>query len=301
MAYAASRWNYGGNRTSTMGEVFGFGEFLNYWSFNAMFYGNLRALSDGLTRGGPLGVNPGSWTADVGVSSDYRKKLQGYFDVGLSGDDLGGWSVSTYGQVRYRPTSTVSLSFGPSYYASVNPQQYVSSSPDSSATATYGRRYLFAEVLQRTLDLTTRVDITLSPTLSFQLYAQPFVATGHYRRFKELEAPRTTDFIVYGETPGSTLLDSTATAGYYVVDPDGAGPRPVSTMNNPDFSMRSLRGNAVVRWEYRPGSTLFLVWTTSCSSYGANPAFNATQDFRQLCQGRSDNVFAVKLNYWLSL
>jgi len=68
-----------------------------------------------------------------------------------------------------------------------------------------------------------------------------------------------------------------------------------------DFSYRSLRGNAVVRWEYRPGSTLFLVWTTSCSANGSNPAFNATQDFRQLCQGRSDNVFAVKVNYWLSL
>jgi hypothetical protein len=270
-AYAASRWNYDGNRLSTMGEVYGYGEFLNYWSFNAMAYGNLRALSDGLTRGGPLGVNPGSWTADVGVSSDYRKSLQLYFDLGLSRDDLGGWSISTYGQVRYRPTSTVSLTLGPSYYASVNPQQYVSSSPDSSATATYGRRYLFAEVLQRTLDLTTRVDITLSPTLSFQLYAQPFVSTGDYRNFKELVAPRTTDYVA-----------SAALAGL-------------------DFSYRSLRGNAVVRWEYRPGSTLFLVWTQSCSSYGANPAFNAAQDFRRLCQGRSDNVFAVKLNYWLSL
>jgi hypothetical protein len=130
------------------------------------------------------------------------------------------------------------------------------------------------------------------------------VATGDYRDFKELTAPRTTDYLVYGQTAGSTLTPVTNADGSvaaYDLDPDGAGPRAASRIGNPDFSYRSLRGNAVLRWEYRPGSTLFLVWTQSCSSDGANPAFNAAQDFRRLCQGRSDNVFAVKLNYWLSL
>jgi hypothetical protein len=75
----------------------------------------------------------------------------------------------------------------------------------------------------------------------------------------------------------------------------------VQRIGNPDFSYRSLRGNAVLRWEYRPGSTLFLVWTTACSAYQSNPRFDAVGDMRNLCQGRSDNVVAVKMNYWLSL
>jgi len=85
------------------------------------------------------------------------------------------------------------------------------------------------------------------------------------------------------------------------VDPDGAGPRPAATIGNPDFSARSLRGNAVVRWEYRPGSTLFFVWTTACSAYAPSAQFDAVGDVGRLCQGRADNVFAVKANYWLSL
>jgi hypothetical protein len=126
----------------------------------------------------------------------------------------------------------------------------------------------------------------VTPTLSLQLYVQPFVGTGDYRRFKELLAPRAADYLTYGQAPGSVLRDSTDAQGHLVghtVDPDGAGPRPSSWIGNPDFSSRSLRGNAVLRWEYRPGST-----------------FNAAQDVRHLCQGRSNNVFAVKANYWFS-
>ena len=87
----------------------------------------------------------------------------------------------------------------------------------------------------------------------------------------------------------------------YALDPDGAGPRVSRQIGNPDFSSRSLRGNAVVRWEYRPGSTLFFVWTTNCSAYETNSRFDAVGDVGRLCQGRADNVFAVKANYWLSL
>ncbi len=299
--YGSSVWNFGGRRLNTMGEIFGYGELLNYWSINAIVVGSVRSLSDGLTRGGPLGVSPAVWTTDVAVSSDYRKKVRAYLDASGSRDELGGWSLSTYAGLTVNPTASIRLSFGPSYYVSLNAEQFVVAEPDPTATAMYDRRYLFAEVLQRTLDLTTRVDVTLTPTLSIQVYAQPFVGTGHYRRFKELVEPRTTHFIVYGETPGSTLRDLRATDGTYELDPDGAGLRPASVVYDPDFSMRSLRGNAVLRWEYRPGSTLFLVWTTSCSAYGSDPAFDAGRDLRHLCQGRSDNVFAVKLNYWMSL
>ena len=300
-------WNFGGDRTSANTSVSAFGQFLNYWGVNAFASRNFRSVNDGLLRGGPAGISPAGWFVDVGAQSDHRKPLRFYCDVGFGGNDLGYKEIGLYSQVMFRPTSTVSLSVGPSFSSSRTPQQYVMSSPDSTATATLGRRYVFAEIFQHSLDLTTRLDVTISPVLSLQLFAQPFVATGNYSRFKELTAPRTTNYATYGETPGSSITPVTNTTDGvvsvvgYDLDPDGAGPRPSVSIGNPNFSYRSLRGNAVLRYEYRPGSTVYLVWTQSCSSYGANPAFNAAQDFRQLCQGRSDNVFAVKLNYWLSL
>lgn len=137
------------------------------------------------------------------------------------------------------------------------------------------------------------------------------VATGDYDRFKELARPRSLDHVVYGETPGATLrcfdgrdaeipCAGGQAAAYYLADPDGAGPRQSVQVFNPDFGARSLRGNAVLRWEYRPGSTMFLVWTRSCSASSAAPDFGGWSDLERLCEGPSDNVFAVKLNYWLS-
>jgi len=71
-------------------------------------------------------------------------------------------------------------------------------------------------------------------------------------------------------------------------------------IGNRDFNSRSLNGNAVLRWEYRPGSTMFFVWSTTCAAGASDPRFSAGDDVRRLCQGPSDNIFAIKANYWLS-
>jgi len=136
------------------------------------------------------------------------------------------------------------------------------------------------------------------------------MATGDYHGLKELARPQSIDYVVYGETVGSTLqcynaasqavgCASTAVR-YYIADPDGAGPRKPVTIGNRDFNSRSLNGNAVLRWEYRPGSTMFFVWSTSCAAGTTDPRFSASNDVRRLCQGASDNVFAIKANYWVS-
>jgi len=179
---------------------------------------------------------------------------------------LGGRNYGWHIEAEWQPNPQVLLTVGPDFYANRAPLQYVTSRADTSAAATFGRRYLFAEIDQRTLDLTTRLNVTLTPTLSLQLYTQPFVGTGEYLTSKEL-----------------------------------ARPRPAVTIGNPNFSSRALRGNAVVRWEYRPGSTLYFVWTTACSAFSSDAAYDGIGDVGRLCQGRSDNVFAVKVNYWMSL
>jgi hypothetical protein len=303
-ARASAGWNFGGDRTASMLAVMASGQLLNYWSLNGILAATPRTVNDNLTRGGPAGISPATWEVGGGFSTDFRKALVllggGYY----ARNDLGGWSAVFYASLEARPSPTIEVSVKPTFSASRSQQQYLRAQLDPAATGTFGTQYVFAEILQHTLDLTTRLDLTLTPSLSLQLYAQPFVASGDFARFKELRTPRTTEHIVYGETSGSTILSTARPDGgvaYYLADPDGvAGSRRAVLIPNPDFSYRSLRGNAVVRWEWRPGSTLFLVWTANCSAYLANPAFTAVDDLRRLCQGPSDNVFAVKLSYWLS-
>jgi hypothetical protein len=145
------------------------------------------------------------------------------------------------------------------------------------------------------------MNLTFSPTLSFQLYAQPFTFAGEYRVFKELAAPRTYTFTVYGRDQGSTIAYDAA-ARRYTVHPDGRVPGDSLQFDNPDFRTRSLRTNAVLRWEYRPGSTLFVVWTQARFTSLADPAFDARHYLgHELLLDRPTNVLLVKVNYWLSL
>ena len=182
-----------------------------------------------------------------------------------------------------------------------NTIQFVSRSSDALATDTYGRRYVFADIFQTTVSATTRVDWTLSPLLSFQLYAQPFASTGRFKGFKELAKPGTQSYLAYGRDNGSTITPvvdpTTGNTQSYTVDPDGPGLAPSFSFDNPDFRTHSLRGNAVVRWEYRPGSALYFVWQQSRSDFlpfegDFRPRRETTAIF-----GRPSNVFLVKATY----
>jgi len=170
---------------------------------------------------------------------------------------------------------------------------------DPTATGTYGGRYLFSGLRQRSLNATLRADVALSPSLSIQWYAQPFVATGDYDGFKELARPRSFEFVRYGEDGGSTLAYD-QTKSTYTADPDGAGAAPAIRFGNPDFSLRSLRSNLVVRWEYRPGSTVFLVWNHGRSAYSSDPTAGILDQTGQILDDTMRNTFMVKVNYWLS-
>jgi hypothetical protein len=172
--------------------------------------------------------------------------------------------------------------------------QYVTAVPDELAERTYGARYVFSDLDQTILSLDTRVSWTFTPRLSLQLYVQPFMAKGDYSRFKEMHEPRKWDWDIYGEERGSL----TQIPGGYSVDPDANGPAPEFFLLDPDFNVRSLRGNAVLRWEYRPGSTLYLVWQQR--RFGQTPYGETTllEDMGEVWKIPPENVFAIKVSYW---
>jgi hypothetical protein len=168
---------------------------------------------------------------------------------------------------------------------------------DPLAVSTFGRRYVFADLHQTTLSMDTRVEWTFTPVLTLQVYAQPFVSAGEYTKFKEFTAPRTYDFAVYGTDRGT--IARSANSGAYTVDPDGAGPAPTFTFGDPNFNVRNLRGNAVLRWEYRPGSALFVVWQQQRSDFEPIGTFDASRDIGAIFRTVPTNVFLVKATYWI--
>jgi hypothetical protein len=251
------------------------------------------------TRGGPLMLNPIGWELDLNFSSDSRKSVVVEF-FGMLYQGGGGQQINGGLDIQFKPMSNLSLTIGPSLTRNMSAAQWVGSYSDPAATKTFGTRYVFADFNQTELSATIRLDWTFTPELSLQLFAQPLISSGDYTNLKAFLAPRTFDFQVYG-TQGSTLKTvpngANGIAGYEV-DADGPGPAVAHTFGNPDFSFKSLRGNAVLRWEFRPGSALYLVWTQSRSDSETMGEFQFNRSFSRLWQAKPDNIFMLKFTYW---
>ena len=297
-------WNYGGDKiwTSFFNQVTL--NFTNLWSVYAGGEYDPSAIDDRLTRGGPRGRQPTQYGAWTQINTDQRKTVS----YNLSGDYYGnqdhGYAKDLTFGVDVRPSSSIHITLSPTLSLYHNTIQYVRGATDPLATSTYGRRYVFSDLYQTTLSATTRVEWTLTPLLSFQLYAQPFASAGRFKGFKELATPGTRDYNVYGRDNGSTVSPAmdpvTGKIVSYTVDPDGAGIAPSFSITNPDFRTHSLRGNAVVRWEYRPGSALFVVWQQQRSDFlPFEGDFRTGRDTREIF-GRPSNVFLVKATYWFA-
>ena len=297
-------WNYGGDKiwTSIFNQVTM--NFTNLWSVYAGGEYDPSAIDDRLTRGGPRGRQPTQWGAWTEIDSDTRKTVSYFLYTDYYGDTKEGYSNTVQLGVTVRPSSSVRVTVTPSLSRYHNTIQFVTRSSDPLATTTFGRRYVFSDLYQTTLSATTRVEWTFTPLLSLQLYAQPFASAGKYKGFKELATPGTEAYTVYGKDNGSTITPvpeaGTGKTESYTVDPDGAGVAPAFSVGNPDFRTHSLRGNAVVRWEFRPGSTLFFVWQQERSDFlPLEGDFRTRREIRQIF-GRPGNVFLVKATYWFA-
>ena len=296
-------YNFDGDRTDTQFHGGLFGQLLNYWGVNFFAIRRTDGEDDQLLRGGPVVVRPGNWFFNTNINSDSRKALSLNFGGNFSRGDLGNKSYGINVGFNIRAASNLTLSFSPSFSRSNGAIQYVTARPDPTNTLFYGSRYIMSDLRQKTAGFDTRINLTLRPTLTFELYAQPFISSVHYRRFKEFAAPRNGTLQVFGEDVGTVTTQTNADGNIesYTIDPDGAGPAAQIQLSNPDFVLRSLRGNAVLRWEYRPGSTLFLVWTRTSSDFGSGVSdFNLSRDTEALLGAKADNIFLVKLNFWLN-
>ena len=289
-------WNFGRQLQANGLSANGNWTLLNYWNVNTNVGRWWRTLDDRLTRGGPSAVAPAGGNVNVNVNSDGRKRLALNSAARFRWSDAGDWHRNVNASITITPSDRVNLTVGPTLERSYTVAQYVDTIEDTTATATYGSRYVFGALDQTQLSMTSRVNVILSPFVSIQVFAQPLIAAGDYFGFKELARPRTFDFTEYGTAIGSLARD--AAAAKYLVDPDGTGSTESFTFDDPDFSLRSLKVNAVFRWEIKPGSTLYAVWTRQQTDETDPGVFRAGRDVRAMLTAPGDDVILFKIAYW---
>ncbi|MDE2793635.1 MAG: DUF5916 domain-containing protein [Gemmatimonadota bacterium] len=293
--YASESRNFGNQVVDRGLYLDANGQTNGFRSFRLRSNFRLRSLDTRSTRGGPSMLSPANWNANLNLSGDGRNRISGNLNINYSGDEEGAYGVTLAPSIRGRGDGSLSWSVGPRLGRSWEPVFYVGQVPDPLAGRTWSRRYLFAELERTTLSATIRMDLAITPLITLQVYAQPFLSSGDYDGFSTLQTPGTYDFLRYGEN-GSTIRQSD---DFYSVDADGSGPAPAIPFPNPDFRVRSFRSNVVLRWEYLPGSTLFVVWAQDRFGRAGEAGLDGIDDVRDLWNDPMRNVLLVKASYWL--
>jgi hypothetical protein len=302
-AGAQTQLNYEGDHTDTDYHGNISATLPNFWNVSLMNIYHPSTWDERLTRGGPTVLHYGYELLGANFSSDSRKPIVYGMNYNLStpvdNSEGGRQSYSPY--VTLKPSSSMSLTLSPTWDHDLTAQQFVTSFSDPNAPAGFGgTRYVFGRLEQKTFSMDTRLNTTFTPNLTLELFAQPFLASGHYTSFKEFAKPHSGKMTYYGRDNGSTITSTGTDGGLtYAVDPDGNGAAAPFTFSNPDFNFRSLRGTAVLRYEYRPGSTLFFVWTQERDGSAGFGDFDFSRDRSALFRDRPTNIFQLKATYWL--
>lgn len=289
--------NYDGDVIDIGPAAAGFLRFKNLWSVNFHVSYSGKQYWDRLTRGGPVTSRPRDWMLNFNIRSDQTKNVS-YGIGGFLRNEVNGYEIDRrfWGFIEFRPTTYIQLEISPRYGWEVESDQYVTKIDDPLATHTYGSRYVFSDLDLTSFSTSIRLDWTFTPDISLQLYARPYINSSNFYNFKEFTTPRKFNFDVYGKDAGT--IHYSADEDTYTVDPDGEGAAEPFTISQRDFNFRSIQGNTVFRWEYRPGSTLYLVWQHDRSVDESVNNFRLDRDFRRLFKAEPTNIFLVKLSYW---
>lgn len=258
-------WDFAGNSTLKGVWMGANVEQRNRWSWNASNFLTLPGFSERKTRGGPLMATKLASSPNLYFDTDGQKPFFWYVSANPSFNADGSWSASVNPGIRWRPMTNLSFEAGPEVYRGfVNAQFW-----DNSGTLATGSR--FAHLDQTQLGGNLRMDYAITPNLSLQLYAQPLVSTVRYYDLKELARSRSYDLL------------SVDPAFEYA------------------YTFASARGNVVVRWEYMPGSTMFVVWTHDRADLADRNEFDLNRSFAELGRAPSNDVFLVKLSHHFEL
>ena len=289
-------WNLGGYYLSSDLMSSGQIQFKNLWRTHFVVRREFEGLSTRKLRGGPAFLDAGTWSPNLGIFTDNSKKIyfRFSFESQFSDDDISRNYELSPG-ITFRVTNNIELNSSLNYNLEKENLQYV-----ENIELIDGFRYVMAYLDRKTVGLTLRADIGISPDLTIQYYGSPYISSGQYSDFKHITDSRASDYFDRYHPYTGNEISYNGDDNMYYIDETKDGTADYS-FENPDFNFRQFRSNLVARWEYRPGSVLYLVWTHSRTSYEneTNPSF--AYNFNNLWDVYPTNVFLVKLNYWFSL
>ena len=225
-------WNYAREVQSDNVNAQVNNTFMNYWGVGVNFGTGRRALDDRLTRGGPSATSPAGGFWNLFGNTDSRRWLSVSSNYNQNWSESGGWNRNASVSFNLKPSPRLTVSTGPQWNRRRAIAQYVTTVNDATAVDTYGSRYVFGELAQTQLSMTTRVSVIVTPKVSMQVFAQPLLAVGDYGDFKELARPRTFDFLHYGHAGFNAVLRS-AWRGRTPRTPTQRAPRPRSRSTIP--------------------------------------------------------------------
>lgn len=283
-------YDFEGNYNRIQYRVSGNAQFQNNWWTDIGFIHKPRIFTNTILRGGPRyrfsDENINFWF----FGTDERKKLRtsaGYVYSFAKQNNFSFLEIS--GDVTYQPTNAIRVSIGPRYTKNPSKTQYVTET-DFNGTP----RYILASIDQQSLSASVRVNYTINPNLTLQFYGEPFIARGRYNKFKYVNNPVADD--LYDRFNQYDNNQISLNNGVYEVDEDTDGIVDY-TIGNPDFSFVQFRSNLVLRWEYIPGSEIFLVWSQGTTGF-ANPGESLISGLNdQIIKQQPENIFLIKATY----
>jgi hypothetical protein len=269
-------------------------DFHNYWNLSITGERSLSALSTTLLRGGAALQQPGSWRGSVRGRTDWQRPY--WLNGGVSHrlEDVSDATTTTIdGSINIRPPGSFSASIRGRLNWSTSDRQYL-----SSTTVGDSLYYLFGRIDRQELSTTIRFDVALTSRMSFELYAEPFLSAGEYGSFRLVADPRADAYADRFDPLDDDQLVRPGNGETVEIDVNGDADVDFY-LSDPDFRVVSLRTNAVLRWEFSPGSTLFLVWQQSRRDYTQVGRLNFGDAFGDVFTTPGTNSIAMKVAYWL--
>ena len=285
-------WDFSGMNIYTGGNLNINTQFTNYWRFGTGINREGIDINRHELRGGPAIRTPGSINNWFRVSTDDRKKLG--FSVSVSNN----WGDNSYRRsknynfgITYRPFDFLQLSVDPSYHVSFDEIIFVETIDYNGVDS-----YIVSNIDQEFVSMDIRVNIGITPDLSIQYWGQPFLFSGNYSNFKKVVNPMASDCQdQYHTFTSDEISYDTDDDSYTVVGDNGT-----YSFGDPDFSFFEFRSNLVVRWEYIPGSTAYIVWSQGRTGDHPDGAFSLSDNIDKLSSITPNNVFLLKLSYRFS-
>jgi len=286
----SNKWDYGFNYLSSTLSLNVSLSFLNNWSSGFSVSYTPEAIDTRILRGGYSMKVPNNRSVGFNIGTDAAKPVSFYCSANLSASGSSNSnSFDVHPGLSIRPANTFKIGITMDYSQNTDNLQYI-----TSLEYINGTRYILGKIDQKSLGITFKVDWNISPEISLQYYASPFAAVGKFTDFKYVTDPLAGDY-----NKRFSLYNTTLNYDHYLLDENNDG-KPEYMIGVQDFNFCQLRSNLVFRWEYSPGSQLYLVWASELTGAGEREN-NLTQTMGKLTDVYPNSIFLVKFSYWFTI